>query len=142
MDRAEWLLAQRARVRLAREPEGLYLANTTMLPWSGWVTMPASALREDYHMVEDPESQRVVPIVFENGFRPFTAPANSGELTRENAAATFPDNAPRQVAQFWVESLPAASIRRLRLSTQEPPPSSPPPATLELSSAARCPARA
>lgn len=131
MARAEWLLAQRARVRLARDPEGLYVANTARLPWSGWVTMPASALREEYRVIEDPESNRVVPIVFENGLRPFTAPANPGELTRENTAATFPDNAPRQVAQFWVDSLPAASIRRLRLSTQELPPSVPPPATLE-----------
>jgi len=115
---AEWLLAQRVRTRLAGRPEGLYLANSATMPLSGWVAMPASALRDKYESLEDPESGKQAKLYFENGLRPFSPPANPGELTRENTAATFPDNAPRQVAWFWVEKLEGRTVRRLRLSTK------------------------
>ncbi len=131
MARAEWLLAQRVRTRLIREPEGLYVANSTGLPWSGWVRMVTTALRDDYRSVEDPESGAAQKIVFEPGLRPFTPPADPGELTRENTAATFPDNAPRQIARFWVESLPGNSVRRLRLSTREAVEAKPPQPALQ-----------
>jgi hypothetical protein len=119
MARAEWLLAQRVRTRLIREPEGLYVANSTRLPWSGWVRMITTALREDYRSIEDPQTGARQPLVFEPGPRPFTAPQGPGELTRENTAATFPDNAPRQVAKFWIDGLAGNSIRRLQLGTRE-----------------------
>ena len=121
MARAEWFLAQRVRSRLAAEEEGLYVANSSRSPWSGWVRMPATALREDYRSVEDPQSGAKIRLEFENGLRPFTAPKDPSELTRENTAATFPDNAPRQVARFWVEKLEAGGVRRLRLSVRDAP---------------------
>jgi len=131
MARAEWLVAQRARTRLAGEPEGLYLAHSAKGPWSGWVPIIATAFREDYRSVEDPASGRAMKIHFERGLRPFTAPADPAELTRENTAATFPDNAPRQLARFWIERLEGESIRRLRLSTREAAPEQPPPPSLQ-----------
>lgn len=131
MARAEWLLAQRVRTRLIHEPEGLYVANSAKLPWSGWVTITATALRDDYRSIEDPATGRRRPIVFDHGLRPFTPPQGPDEISRENAAATFPDRAPRQVARFWVEQLPGRSIARLRLDTREPSGETFPPATLK-----------
>lgn len=46
MGHAEWLLGQRARTRLASEPEGLYITNTARVPFSGWVSILAAALRD------------------------------------------------------------------------------------------------
>jgi hypothetical protein len=119
MVRAEWLLAQRVRSRLAAEAEGLYVANSSPSAWSGWVRMPASALRDDYRSLEDSKSGGKTKMYFENGFRPFATPQNPGELTRENTAATFPDNCERQTAKFWVEGLPGQSIRKLQLSKKD-----------------------
>jgi hypothetical protein len=39
-------------------------------------------------------------------------------LSPEDISATFPDNAPNQVAKFWLERLDGQAIQRLRLSTQ------------------------
>ncbi len=117
--RAEWLLSQRVRTRLIREGEGLYVANSAPLEWSGWVRMPVTALREDYRSVEDPQSGKRWQLDFEPGLRPFTPPKEPGEMTRENTAATFPDNAPRQVAKFWMEKLDGKAVRNLRLTTRE-----------------------
>ncbi len=120
MARAEWLLAQRVRSRLSQAPEGLYVANSSKLPWSGWVEIPATALRDDFRCVEDPKAGTRQKIVFEPGLRPFRPPASPSEVSPENTAATFPDLAPRQVARFWVENLPGRSIAHWRLSTEEP----------------------
>lgn len=46
MGHSEWLLGQRARVRLAAEPAGLYVVNTAREPYSGWVTLQAAAIRD------------------------------------------------------------------------------------------------
>ena len=51
---SEWLLGQRARTRLVREPEGLWLANAAPGSFSGWANLIASCLREDYRSVVDP----------------------------------------------------------------------------------------
>ncbi len=42
---AKLLLAQRARTSVYPREEGLYVANPSPLPWSGWITMPSSCLR-------------------------------------------------------------------------------------------------
>jgi len=131
MARAEWLLAQRVRTRLIHEPEGLYVANSTKLPWSGWVTMTATALREDYRSIEDPATGKRRKIDFLPGLRPFTPPQGPDEISRENSAATFPDLAPRQVARFWVDQLPGRSIARMRLDAREPSAETFPPPTLK-----------
>lgn len=119
MVRAEWLLSQRVRSRLAAEAEGLYVANSTPLPWSGWVRMPMTALRDNYRSLEDPQSGGKAKMYFENGLQPFATPQNPNELTRENTAATFPDNCQRKVTKFWVEGLPGQSIRKMLLSTKD-----------------------
>ncbi|NOX54434.1 MAG: hypothetical protein GXP27_08320, partial [Planctomycetes bacterium] len=116
---ARLLLSQRMRSRLAGEPEGLYVANTSRLPFNGWVTMPASCLRGAYRSVEDPQSGERTPLEFLSGYRPFSRPRDASELTPENTSATFPDNCPGQTVRFWVEDLPAGTIRRFRLSTEK-----------------------
>ena len=121
MARAEWLLSQRVRTRLVREPEGLYVANTARAPFSGWIRMTATCLRDHYLAVEDPRSGRATPLLPEAGRRPFTRPADPAQLSPENTAATFPDRCPGQVAKFWVEKLDAGTIRTLRLSTKTAP---------------------
>ena len=111
---AEWLLSQRVRSRLATEGEGLYVANSSPLEWSGWVRMPSSVLRDNYLSLEDPKTGERTKLYFENGLRPFTPPQGAGELSSENTAATFPDNGERQIVKFWVQGLPGQSIRKLR----------------------------
>lgn len=118
MGQAEWLLSQRARTRLLREGEGLFVANPSRRPFSGWVRMPATCLRDDYRSLLDPSTGARLPLLFENGIRSWTAPKNPGELTRENTAATFPDNVPNQTAKFWVENLAPDSFVKLRLEKE------------------------
>ncbi|MHB1037543.1 MAG: glycoside hydrolase family 38 N-terminal domain-containing protein [Pirellulales bacterium] len=117
MAQAEWLLSQRARTRLVPEGEGLYVANPGRAPFSGWVKLPATALRADYRSAIDPASGARTPILFENGPRPFSRPQKPEELSRENTSATFADNCPGQVAAIWIEDLPGLAIKSLRLST-------------------------
>lgn len=116
MAEAEWLLAQRVRTRLVEEGEGVFLANPAPLPWTGWIRLAATALREDYRSLEDPVTGMRIPLEFEPGLRPFTPPAGPAEVSPENTAATFPDRAPGQVARFWLGNLQPRSIRRLRFS--------------------------
>ena len=128
MARAEWLLAQRARTRLGSEGEGLWLANPGKAPFSGWVRMLRTAFREDFHSVQDPATGQAWRLFGEPGLRPWGRPQRLVDLSREDVSATFTDNSPDWQAKFWVESLPAQSIRRLRLSTntvEEPPSAAP-----------------
>jgi hypothetical protein len=115
---ARLLLSQRVRTRLSGQGEGLYLANTAPSPWIGWVTMPVTCLRGDFKSVEDPRSGSRIPLEFRNGLRPFARPAGAPELTEENRAATFPDNAPRQIVRFWAEDLKGGELRRLELRSE------------------------
>ena len=118
LGQAQWLLSQRARLRLLREGEGLFVANPSPDAFSGWVRMPITCLRDDYQSLLDPVTGKRRPLSFENGMRAWTAPRNPGELTRENTAAVFPDNAPRQTARFWIDNLAAHSFVRLQLDKQ------------------------
>lgn len=113
---AKMLLAQRARTTVYKKEEGLYVANTAELPWSGWVEMPSSCLRGDFHSLQDPKTGERIPLEFRHGYSPHSRPANEQELTVENSSETFPDNCPNQVVRFWVDKLAGHSIRRLRLS--------------------------
>jgi hypothetical protein len=114
--RAEWLLAQRARTFLANRQEGLFLANPTPAPYTGWVTLTASALRESFRSVEDPHTGKRHRLSFEPGIQPWGRPRQPQDLSREDVSATFPDRAPNQVARFWMANLEGNSIKRLRLS--------------------------
>ena len=118
MARAKWLLSQRVRTRLVQEGEGLYVANPCKLPFSGWITLPVTCLRDDYRALEDPSSGTRLPLDFRPGLKPYARPQSEAELTQANTAATFPDNSPGQEARFWLEKLDGNTIRRLELSTQ------------------------
>jgi hypothetical protein len=85
--------------------------------------MPASALRGDFHSLEDPQTGAGIPLVFEPGYRPFGRPGGPEEMSTENTSQTFPDRSPDQVVRFWVEDLPGETIRPLQLREQavEPP---------------------
>ena len=115
---AKLILAQRARSAIDRREQGLYVANPAKLPWSGWVTMPASALRGDFHSLEDPSHGINIPLAFEHGYSSFGRPAGPEELTFENISQTFPDHAPNQVARFWIQDLKGETIRRFLLSEE------------------------
>jgi len=128
--RAEWLLAQRVRTKLDGAGPGFFLANPASAPFSGWVTMPASCLRQPFHSLEDSETGKRHKLYFEPGIQPWGRPRRPEDLTSEDLSATFPDNAPDQVARFWVENLEASAIKSLRLSLEpceDRPPDSPPP---------------
>lgn len=118
MARAEWLLSQRARTKLVREGEGLFLVNPATAPFSGWVRMIATCLRDDYQTVENPQTGEQMKLYFEPGVQPWGRPRTPEDLTREDISATFADNVPNKVAKFWVEKLDANAIQRLRLSTK------------------------
>ena len=119
MVRAEWLLGQRVRSRLVNQGEGLFVANSAPLPWSGWIRMRSSSLREDDRSLEDAQSGGRTKMYFERGFGQFQPPKDASELSGENPDATMADNAPRQVVKFWAEGLPGQSLRKLKLSTKE-----------------------
>jgi len=117
--KAEWLLGQRMRGKLAGTGEdGLYAVNTSKHKYTGWVELPVTCFREDYRSVEDPASDWRAPIHFEPGWKSWARPEGTEQLSATNLAAVFPDQFPDQVARFWVDDLPPASVRRLRLSTR------------------------
>ena len=71
---AQLLLSQRIRARLAQAEEGLYVVNASASPWSGWVEMPTSCLRDAYRCVEDPATGVKTPLELRNGLRPYERP--------------------------------------------------------------------
>ncbi len=119
MARAEWLLSQRARTRLVSEGEGLFVANPTPAPWSGWVDFIATALRDDYRCVEDHQTGARRKLYFQPGIAPWGRPQSASDLSEEDVSATFADQAPNRRVRFWVERLEPHSVQRLRLSTQD-----------------------
>jgi len=119
MSRAEWLLSQRVRTALATAGEGLFLANPAPAPFSGWVRLTASALRDDYQSLEDPATGQRFALQFEPGSEPWGRPRKPEDLSREDLSATFPDRAPNKIARFWVDDLDAHTLRCLQLSTRK-----------------------
>lgn len=116
---SEWLLSQRARTRLFGEGEGLFVANATNAPFSGWVTVFSSCLREPFQSVADSQTGARYKLYFEPGIEPWGRPRRPEDLSREDISATFPDNAPNKIAKFWVENLGAHSVKHLRLSQED-----------------------
>jgi hypothetical protein len=111
---AEWLLGQRARTRLVREGEGLWLANPADAPFTGWATMIASCLRDDYRSLVDPATGAKSRLYFEPG-AVWGRPQKPEDLSREDVSATFPDQVANRFARFWVENLEANAVRRFQL---------------------------
>ncbi len=119
MARAQWLLSQRARTQLLDQGEGLLLANTSPAPVSGWMRMIATCLRDDYQSIEDPQTGTRMKLYFEPGIEPWGRPQSPADLSREDISAVFPDQAPDKIAKFWVEELPAHSVKHFQLSKQK-----------------------
>jgi hypothetical protein len=113
---AEWLLGQRARTRLVPEGEGLYLANPAPQAYSGWASMIATCLRDDYRSLTDPKTGRRFRLYFEPGVQPWGRPQKPEDLSREDVSAVFPDQSPNRYARFWVERLDGEAVQRLELS--------------------------
>ncbi len=111
---AEWLLGQRARTRLVNEGEGLWLANTTTAPFSGWARLIASCLRDDSHSLIDPATGASLKLYFEPGPL-WGRPQQASDLSPEDVSATFSDRSPNRFARFWVEHLPGSSVRQYQL---------------------------
>ena len=124
---AEWLLSQRARTRLIRRrrrPAGW--PTPPAAPFSGWVTMISTCLRDDYHSVTDPATGARARLDFYPGVQPWGRPQSPKDFSREDVSAVFPDQSPNRHARFWVERLDAAAIKRFQLSkdaAQDTPPS-------------------
>lgn len=114
---AEWLLGQRARTRLTGAGEGLWLANPAPAPFSGWATMIASCLRDDYRSLVDPKTGAKLKLHFEPGPL-WGRPQKPADLSREDVSATFPDRVPNRFARFWVEKLDPATVKRFQLSKE------------------------
>jgi hypothetical protein len=106
------ILAQRARTAIYPREAGYYVANTAPKPWSGWVTMKASALREKLSTLEDPKTHTFIPVETLAGYAQFTAPENKDQLTFEADNQTVADNVPGQALRFWVDNVaPNATVR-------------------------------
>ena len=118
MAMAEWLLSQRARTRLAGEGEGLWLANPARGPFSGWVTMISTCLRDDYRSLIDPATGVRSALEFYPGVQPWGRPQNPAEFSREDVSGVFPDQSPNRHARFWVENLDAGAIKRFQLGKE------------------------
>jgi hypothetical protein len=114
---AEWLLGQHARTRFIKEGEGLWIANPSSAPFSGWANLIASCLRDDSRSLVDPTTDTRIKLYFEPGPL-WGRPQKPEDLSSEDVSATFPDRSPNRFARFWVENLPAASVKRFQLSKE------------------------
>jgi len=81
--------------------------------------MFSSCLRGPFQSVVDPQTGARHKLYFEPGIEPWGRPRRPEDLSREDISATFPDNAPDKIAKFWVENLPAHSVKHLRLSQED-----------------------
>jgi hypothetical protein len=121
MAESEFLLSQRARMRIASQPEGLYVVNAAGAPLSGWVRFAAGSLRGEFVSVEDTSNGDREPILFEDGMSPWTRPRGPQDLTAWNTEAVFADRVPHRTAAIWVRALDANRARRYRLLTAPAP---------------------
>ncbi|MGA2986746.1 MAG: hypothetical protein ABSG32_23335 [Terriglobia bacterium] len=100
----EWLQAKLARNLLSGASPGFYVVNSAPLPFTGWVTIPARAMRMEVPGVDH----------FEPGLLPWTRPQSAADLSPENDPAVFSDNQPKVTAKFWVENLAPNSVGLLK----------------------------
>ena len=119
---AEWLLGQRARTRLISEGEGPVACQRFggNLQRLGDVDCVLFARR--FTIPGRRRQRRPSQTLFRTGTT-LGPPAASFGLSSEDVSATFPDRSPNRFARFWVDQLPAASIKRFSLgrdSVEEP----------------------
>ncbi|MCX8154922.1 MAG: hypothetical protein N3J91_00490, partial [Verrucomicrobiae bacterium] len=128
---AEWLLGQRARTRLSREAEGLWVANPTAAPFSGWASLITTCLRQETHALVDADTGQRARLYYEPGPL-WGRPARPQDLSYEDVSATFPDRSPNRFARFWIENLPPHSTKRFLFSPDPGRDTPPPPTALTL----------
>lgn len=126
---AKLLLAGRARSAVYPGPAGLYVVNTAPAPWSGWVTIPSTCLRESANSLVDAASDARTPLEFRAGYAQFSRPSGPEQVTERNTAETFADSVPGREVRFWVEGLESQAMRRYTLSADGAP-ETPPPAAM------------
>jgi len=116
---AKLLLSQRAGNKFYREESGYHLVNTAPEPWSGWVNIPATALREPLEALRDVDSNRVFPVERRHGFTSFTQAASPDDISPESDHGTIADNVPDSVVRFWIGNLPGyGSMRFVRFDLE------------------------
>ncbi len=121
------LLAQRARTAIYPLEYGYHVANTAPRPWSGWITMKTSALREKVDALKNPITGVATPVEVLPGYAQFTPPANAEEMTPEADNGTVADNKPGQLLRFWMENLAPRTTVRL-VPSEKTAPAAPSPA--------------
>ena len=100
----EWLEARQARKLVSDKPAGFYVVNPSPLPFTGWVSIPARAMRTEPAGLDH----------YEPGLLPWTRPESPADLSPENDAAEFTDNQPKTIAKYWVENLAPNSVNVLQ----------------------------
>ncbi len=114
---SKMLLAQRARTKIYAEKDGgYYVVNTAPKPWSGWVYVKTSALREDVPWLVNREKYLQTKVKRISGYSQFVPPSNAKEMTHESDNDTVSDNKPDQLAKFWID---LSSRETLRLTPAE-----------------------
>ena len=110
---AKLLLSQRAGNIFYQEEQGYYLVNTAPEAWSGWVNIPATALREHLEALRDVKSNHVFPIERRYGFASFSRANSPDDISPESDQGTIADHVPGNTVRFWVDNLPGYSSLRL-----------------------------
>jgi len=118
---AKLLLSQRARSVFYRKENGYYVVNTAPEPWSGWVSLPATALREHVGAFRDVNSDRLFPVERRHGFASWTRAGSPADISPESDQGTIADNVPGRIVRFWVDNLPGHRYLRLVAGDGHPP---------------------
>lgn len=100
----EWLQAKVARNLPHDNSPGFYVVNAAPLPYTGWVAIPARAMRVEVPGIDH----------YEPGLLPWTRPQSPADLSPENDTAEFADNKPKVTAKIWVENLAPNSVGELK----------------------------
>ena len=93
---------------------GYYVANTAPEPWSGWVTMMSTALREKVNALEDPKTGAVVARGNAARLRAIHRARNRGP-THVSKPTTRPSRTmcPDKRLRFWMDNVEPNSAVRL-----------------------------
>lgn len=110
---AKLLLSQRVRTHIYPQDGGYYVVNTAPQPWSGWVEMPRTALRESVQALKDPKTGKIMPLEWRPGFSSMARARSPQDISPETDQGTVSDNIPNQIARFWVDHIPPETAMRL-----------------------------
>ena len=121
---AKLLLAQRARTSLYPREEGLYVANRSLLPWSGWTRCPPRALRS---FARSRTERRAIDAAGIGAWLgTVRSPGRTTGFDNHKHLRNLPDNRPDRQLRFRIEQLEGQSVRRLLLRQQKTEPRPPP----------------